>query len=230
MFSQQPVSQGPSPELTTAARIRDTAIDLFGDQGFRVGVRAIATAAGVSPGLVNHHFGSKDGLRAACDERVLEIIRDEKLRAIRATGPTGMLDAMAQIEMYAPLVAYILRSFQAGGTLAESLLEHMIADAEQYMQTAVDEGKLKPSRDPAARARYIVLCHVGAMNLYLQMRIQHEGKLDYRKALRELSEEITFPALELYTQGVLTDSTLLDNFLEEYDDVLPHHRPGHRGP
>ncbi|MEV0335196.1 TetR family transcriptional regulator [Nocardia asteroides] len=215
MFSQQPVPQGPSPDLTTAARIRDTAIDLFGDQGFGVGVRAIAAAAGVSPGLVNHHFGSKDGLRAACDDRVLEIIRDEKLRVIRSSGPTGMLNAMAEIEMYAPLVAYMLRSFQAGGTLAESLLEHMIADAEQYMQTAVEEGQLKPSRDPAARARYIVLCHVGAMNLYLQMRSQREGKLDYRKAIRELSEEITFPALELYTQGMLTDSTLLDSLSEE---------------
>ncbi|MFE9786489.1 TetR family transcriptional regulator [Nocardia salmonicida] len=204
-----------SADLNTAARIRDAAIELFGEQGFGVGVRAIAAAAGVSPGLVNHHFGSKDGLRAVCDDRVLEIIRDEKLRAIHAPGPAGILDAMAEIEMYAPLVAYILRSFQAGGPLSESLLEHMITDAEQYMQTAVDEGKAKPSRDHAARARYIVLCHVGAMNLYLQMRLHREGKLDYRKAIRELSDEITFPALELYTQGLLTDSTMLDTLFEE---------------
>ncbi|MFD6397014.1 TetR family transcriptional regulator [Nocardia sp. NPDC060249] len=204
-----------SADLTTAARIRDAAIELFGEQGFGVGVRAIAAAAGVSPGLVNHHFGSKDGLRAVCDDRVLEIIRDEKLRALQAPGPAGILNAMAEIEMYAPLVAYMLRSFQAGGPLAESLLEHMITDAEQYMQTGVDEGKVKPSRDHAARARYIVLCHVGAMNLYLQMRIQREGKLDYGKAIRELSDEITFPALELYTQGLLTDSTTLDTLFEE---------------
>ncbi|MFE6921657.1 TetR family transcriptional regulator [Nocardia sp. NPDC057663] len=215
MFSQQPVPQGPSPDLTTTARIRDTAIDLFGEQGFGVGVRAIAAAAGVSPGLVNHHFGSKDGLRAACDDRVLEIIRDEKLRVIRSTGAAGMLTALAEIEMYAPLVAYMLRSFQAGGALAESLLEHMVADAEEYMQAAVESGQLKPSRDPAARARYIVLCHVGATNLYLQMRMQRDGKLDYRKAIRDLSDLTTFPALELYTQGMLTDSTLLDSLIEE---------------
>ncbi|MFE3544661.1 TetR family transcriptional regulator [Nocardia sp. NPDC059177] len=204
-------------DLSTAARIRDTAIDLFGEQGFGVGVRAIAAAAGVSPGLVNHHFGSKDGLRAACDERVLETIRDQKLRALRTTanGPTGMLNALAEIEMYAPLVAYMLRSFQAGGALAESLLEHMISDAEQYMQTGVAEGLLKPSRDPAARARYIVLCHVGAMNLALQLRQQREGKLDYRTAIRDLSDEMTMPALELYTHGMLTDSTVFDTLTEE---------------
>lgn len=197
------------------ARIRDTAIDLFGEQGFGVGVRAIAAAAGVSPGLVNHHFGSKDGLRAACDDRVLELIRDEKLRVIRSQGAAAMLTALAEIEMYAPLVAYMLRSFQAGGSLAESLLEHMVADAQEYMQAAVEAGRLKPSRDPAARARYIVLCHVGATNLYLQMRMQREGKLDYRKAIRDLSDLTTFPALELYTQGMLTDSTLLDSLIEE---------------
>ncbi|MET7771865.1 TetR family transcriptional regulator [Nocardia sp. NPDC005366] len=202
-------------DLTTVARIRDAAIDVFGESGFQVGVRAIAAAAGVSPGLVNHHFGSKEGLRAVCDERVLEIIRVEKAKAINTPGPAGMINALAEIEVYAPVVAYMLRSFQAGGALAESLLEHMIDDAENYMQAAVDAGQIKPSRDPAARARYIVLCHVGAMNLYLQLRQQREGKIDYRKAIRDIAEETTFPALELYTQGMLTDSTLLDALDEE---------------
>ncbi|WP_410875499.1 TetR family transcriptional regulator [Nocardia sp. A7] len=204
-----------SADLTTAARIRDAAIELFGEQGFGVGVRAIAAAAGVSPGLVNHHFGSKDGLRAACDDRVLEIIREEKLRTVAAPAPAGILHAMAEIEMHAPLVAYMLRSFQAGGALAQSLLEHMSTDAEQYMQAGVDAGTIKPSRDHAARARYIVLCHVGAMNLYLQMRMERGGKLDFRKAIRDLSDEVSFPALELYTQGLLTDSTMLDTLFKE---------------
>ncbi|WP_054813944.1 TetR/AcrR family transcriptional regulator [Nocardia arizonensis] len=202
-------------DLTTAARIRDTAIDVFGTRGFQVGVRAIAAAAGVSPGLVNHHFGSKEGLRAACDERVLEIIRVEKAKAINTPGPAGMIDALAEIEVYAPVIAYMMRSFQAGGALAESLLEHMIDDAEKYMQAAVDAGRIKPSRDPAARARYIVLCHVGAMNLYIQMRLHREGELDYRRVIRDIAEETTFPALELYTQGMLTDATMLDALTEE---------------
>ncbi|MGW4720540.1 TetR family transcriptional regulator, partial [Nocardia sp. NPDC004260] len=34
--------------LITAARIRDTAIEVFGEHGFQVGVRKIAAAAGVS--------------------------------------------------------------------------------------------------------------------------------------------------------------------------------------
>ncbi|MER7453816.1 TetR family transcriptional regulator [Nocardia beijingensis] len=216
MFNQQPVPQGSAEDLTTAARIRDTAIEVFGEHGFQVGVRKIAAAAGVSPGLVNHHFGSKDGLRAACDERVLQLIRDEKVKAITASSvKAGMLDALAEIESYAPLVAYMVRSLQAGGPMAESLFEHMAADAEGYIEKAVEAGTIKPSRDPAARARYLMLLNVGATMLYMQMRQHRDEKIDYRKAIRELSEELTPPALEFYTQGLLTDPTILDTFTKE---------------
>ncbi|MEU6832600.1 TetR family transcriptional regulator [Nocardia beijingensis] len=216
MFNQQPVPQGSAEDLTTAARIRDTAIEVFGEHGFQVGVRKIAAAAGVSPGLVNHHFGSKDGLRAACDDRVLQLIRDEKVKAITASSmKTGMLDALAEIESYAPLVAYMVRSLQAGGPMAESLFEHMAADAEGYLEKAVEAGTIKPSRDPAARARYLMMLNVGATMLYMQMRQHRDEKIDYRKAIRELSEELTPPALEFYTQGLLTDPTILDTFTKE---------------
>ncbi|WP_280244877.1 TetR/AcrR family transcriptional regulator [Nocardia abscessus] len=216
MFNRQPVPQGSPEDLTTAARIRDTAIEVFGEHGFQVGVRKIAAAAGVSPGLVNHHFGSKDGLRAACDDRVLQLIRDEKVKAITASSvKAGMLDALAEIESYAPLVAYMVRSLQAGGPMAESLFEHMAADAEGYLEKAVEAGTIKPSRDPAARARYLMMLNVGATVLYMQMRQHRDEKIDFRKAIRDLTEELTPPALEFYTQGLLTDSTILDTFTKE---------------
>lgn len=216
MFNQQPVPQGSTEDLTTAARIRDTAIEVFGEHGFQVGVRKIAAAAGVSPGLVNHHFGSKDGLRAACDERVLQLIRDEKVKAITASSmKAGMLESLAELESYAPLVAYMVRSLQAGGPMAESLFEHMVADAEGYLEQAVQAGTIKPSRDPAARARYLMMLNVGATMLYMQMRQHRDEKIDYRKAIRELSDELTPPALEFYTQGLLTDPTILDTFTKE---------------
>ncbi|WP_040796175.1 TetR/AcrR family transcriptional regulator [Nocardia higoensis] len=217
MFKQQPVSHGPANELTTAARIRDAAIELFGDRGFAVGVRAIAAAAGVSPGLVNHHFGSKDGLRSACDERVLQLIHDEKLKSLLApdTG-AGMLSALAEVEAYGPLLAYMIRSLEAGGPMAESLLEHMISDAEDYIRQGVEAGVLKPSRDPRARARYLVLTSTGATLLWVRLHQRAGEPIDFRAAIRRISDELTPPAVELYTQGMLTDPTLLDRVLEEH--------------
>lgn len=201
-----------SADQSTRARIRDAAIDTFGTQGFDTGVRAISAAAGVSPGLVIHHFGSKDGLRAACDERVLEIIRDQKLANVREPGPGRMLTALAEVDEYATVVAYMVRSFSSGGPLAESLFEHMVADAEEYLAEGVAKGVLRESRDPPARARYLTLANVGAMILHLQLHPVPEDS-DHRAALRDVSETLALPALELYTQGLLTDSTMLDGYL-----------------
>src|SRR5215470_4653803 len=62
-------------DLTARARIRDAALRLFAERGVGTAtIRDIAKAAGVSGGLVRHHFGSKDGLRAACDSYALEQI------------------------------------------------------------------------------------------------------------------------------------------------------------
>jgi AcrR family transcriptional regulator len=203
-------------DLSTAARIRDAAIEVFGEHGFRAGVRTIAAAAGVSPGLVNHHFGSKDGLRAVCDERVLEVIRDQKANAVSTSEVAkGMLAAMAEIEEYGPLVAYMVRTLQDGGPLAESLFQHMVSDAEVYIQAGVDAGVIKPSRDPAARAKYMMSLSIGATVLHFTMLQQRGEKIDYGKAVRDLTEEFLPPALEMYTQGFLTDSTLLDTFIKE---------------
>lgn len=50
-------------------RLIVTSLALFADRGFDgVTVRDIAKAADVSIGLINHHFGSKEGLRTAVDE------------------------------------------------------------------------------------------------------------------------------------------------------------------
>lgn len=59
-------------DLTGRARLREAALRLFAQRGFAAtSARAVAAEAGLSPALVMHHFGSKEGLRAAVDEQVL---------------------------------------------------------------------------------------------------------------------------------------------------------------
>jgi AcrR family transcriptional regulator len=199
-------------DLTAAARIRSAAIDQFGRHGFGVGVRAIATAAGVSPGLVIHHFGSKDGLREACDRHVAETIRAAKSESIQATDPATWFAAMAAIEDYAPLMAYLVRSMQAGGDLAKALWRTMIDNTEQYLDEGVRAGTVRPSRDPRARARFLAMAGGGAFLLYLQL---HETPDDLRTVLHDYAQDMVLPALEIYTDGLLTDSTMFDAFLAE---------------
>ena len=56
-------------DLTAKAKIRNAALDMYAEQGEdRVSMRAVAARAGVTVGLVQHHFKTKDGLRQAVDE------------------------------------------------------------------------------------------------------------------------------------------------------------------
>src|SRR5262249_22693358 len=62
-------------DLTTKARIREAAMRRFALEGVAAtSLRSVARAAGVTPGLVVHHFGSKDGLVRAVDAAVVERI------------------------------------------------------------------------------------------------------------------------------------------------------------
>ena len=129
-------------DLTATARIRDAAIEQFGEHGFDVGLRGIAKAAGVSAALVIHHFGSKDGLRKVCDDFVAESIRTAKSESIQSSDPASWFAQLAEIESFAPSMAYVVRSMQSGGELAKSLWRTMIGNAEQYIEEGVRAGTI----------------------------------------------------------------------------------------
>jgi AcrR family transcriptional regulator len=203
-----------SEDLTAVARIRDSAIELFGSHGFGVGIRAIAEAAGVSPGLVIHHFGSKDGLRKACDDYIAEEIRSEKSEAIRSTDAVSWLAAVAEIESFAPMMAYLVRSMQGGGELSKALWRNMIKNVESNLDEGVRAGTVKPSRDPAARAKFLAMAGGGAFLLYAQL---HENPTDLRVVLRDYSRDMMLPALEVYTEGLLTSRDMFDAFVAQAD-------------
>ncbi|KUH86399.1 MULTISPECIES: TetR family transcriptional regulator [unclassified Mycobacterium] len=210
-----------SNDRTAVARIRDAAIEQWGEQGFNVGLRAVAEAAGVSAALVIHHFGSKQRLRKACDDYVAEVIREAKSESLQSGDPATWLAQMSEIESYAPLMAYLVRSMQSGSELSNTFWQQMIGNAEQYLDEGVRSGLLKPSRDPRARARFLSMSSGGSFLLYLQLH----PSTDLREVLRDYGEEMMLPALELYTEGLMTDSKMYDAFLEQRKKGIPFSTP-----
>ncbi|WP_026875677.1 TetR/AcrR family transcriptional regulator [Jiangella gansuensis] len=200
------------PAVDTVERIRDAAIMRFGRDGFGVGLRAIAADAGVTAGLVVHHFGSKDGLRRACDDHVLAFIRAEKTKAATSGTASMLLAQLAEIDRFAPMLRYLLRSLQSGGTMAAELVEHMMADAQEYLAAGVEAGVFRPSRDPEARTRYLAYQNIGGMLLWASMHLD-EYQEDFAAAFRHYLEELTLPALELFSHGLFVDRSMLDNYL-----------------
>jgi AcrR family transcriptional regulator len=198
--------------MTAAARIRNAAIEQWGQHGFNVGLRVIAEAAGVSAALVIHHFGSKEGLRKACDDYVAEEVRSAKSESLRSADPATWFAQIAEIESYAPMTRYLVRSMQSGTELAKTFWRRMLENAEEYLAEGVRAGTLKPSRDPKARAKFLGLTGGGGFLLYLQM---HDNPTDMAAVLHDYGEQMVLPALEVYTNGLMTDSTMYDAFVAQ---------------
>jgi len=157
-------------DLTTKARIRDAALKLFGSEGVAAtSLRAVARAAGVSPGLVVHHFASKEGLIRAVDEAVIARI-NLALSEVPIEGSAAEL-----IAQRTEIVAALLRSQPAlCDYLGRALSERTAASAELFHRlftfAARDErlivaGVLRAETDPFWRAMHQVILVVGPLLL-----------------------------------------------------------------
>jgi AcrR family transcriptional regulator len=117
-------------DLTARARIRDAAIDLFADRGIEgATIRDIAQKAGVSSGLLRHHFGSKEGLRDACDEYVLSELIGMGLRFTEFQSVDGITTDTLRLQRY--MTRSVLEHSPAGS----ALFDRVIAFGERWLAT-----------------------------------------------------------------------------------------------
>ena len=73
-------------DLTAKARIRDAALELYATKGEpNTTIREVAQAAGVTHGLVVHHFVNKEGLHKAVQQHVVDLLR-QALSAVPTDG------------------------------------------------------------------------------------------------------------------------------------------------
>lgn len=203
----EPARSPSDGDLTARARIRDAAITRIAADGVAAAsVRAIAAEAGVSPGLVIHHFGSKDGLRAACDEHVSELISENKHAAMAAGPGLDPVAALRQAAQGPPLLGYLARSLVDGSPRVARLVDDMVNDAEDYLAEGVRTGALKPTSDPYGRAVLLVVWNLGALVLHDHV----ERLLDIRLAENLVDQPNASayfgPALELFADGLVTDA------------------------
>jgi AcrR family transcriptional regulator len=211
-------ADGYVAEQQLRTRIRDAAITRIGQHGFKTPLKAIADAAGVSQEVLLDLYGSKRQLLRSCDEYILESIRSSKSAALQSHSPATWFAALSNIESYAPLMAYLVRSMEGGGELGRTLIVQMIDNAVDYLEDGVRAGTIKPSRNPKARATFLALNNGGGFLLYRRL---HPTPSDMAAVLRDYAEDMIVPALELYTQGLLAESTMMDAFTK-HDQRIAH--------
>ncbi len=198
-------------DLTGRARLRDTAIEAFAAQGFDVSLRAIAARAGVTAGLVRHHFGSKEALRAECDATVLERYRRMKEDSLEAS-PQQVFNHLPSSREGGVLILYILRSVRDGAQAGTQFTEQLIEEALTLLDRSVQRGLIVPSRNEPARARFLVLQSLGALVLHFALNPSQDPE-DFSTVMQEYYAQVALPTLELFSEGLFTDPAYLNEYL-----------------
>jgi len=121
-------------DLTARARIRDAAIRLFAERGVDgTTVRDIAQEAGVSPGLLRHHFGSKEALREVCDVYVLDRVVKIKEELVLE----GKMASQGFLPSVHPTLLlhnrYITRALLDGSPRAAAMFDDLVVRTEEWI-------------------------------------------------------------------------------------------------
>jgi len=197
-----------SADRTTAARIRDAAIECFAEAGVAAtSIRVIAARADVSPALVIHHYGSKEDLRVACDEHVAAIIRDLKSKAMAEGARFNPVAALARQSEGPPANKYLARTLIDGSKHVADLVDELVDDALAYTELGVTTGMMKPTKYPRERAAILTIWALGGLVLH-----EHLARLVGVDITQDLSDDpkaasrYLAPALEIAT-GYITETT-----------------------
>jgi len=153
----------PAEDLTARARIRDAAVRLFAERGADgTTVREIAQAAGVSPGLLRHHFGSKEALREACDSFVLDRImqiKEELLLENKMASP-GFLPSVHPTILLS--YRYVTRALLDGSPRAAAMFDDMVVLTEKWITKYTPE----VTADHRAYAAVLVAMQSGMLAMH----------------------------------------------------------------
>jgi AcrR family transcriptional regulator len=138
-------------DLTAKARIRNAALDLYAQSGEdRVSLRAVAAEAGVTLGLLQHHFKTKAGLRDAVDRLVVDYfaqaIADVPPHRSAGEFATARDDAVRRmLADNPPVVNYIRRSVLGSSGDRTHLLD-VLVDLTSREVAVLRDAKLASTR------------------------------------------------------------------------------------
>jgi len=144
-------------DLTARARIREAALEHFARDGYdRATIRAIAKTAGVSPGLLRHHYGSKEDLREACDHYVFEMLHRVNAELLADPSVTAQTQQTSK-----PFGRYVARSLADGSPTVGPIFDELVTMTEAWLARADDSRTDTPTVDRRVRAALVTAMKIG---------------------------------------------------------------------
>ena len=167
-----PDAHGHNSDLTSRARIRNAGLHQFATSGFAgTPMRAIAAEAGVTIGLISHHFGSKEGLKEAVESWIVEQFANAIARADSRAGDSvasaaSRDESVAAMMQENPLiVAYLRRDLlEEGG--AHALITRLAHLSGESIDSLRDHGKASQDRNRVEQVVNVMVRQLG--KLFLQ--------------------------------------------------------------
>ncbi|MCV7194980.1 TetR/AcrR family transcriptional regulator [Mycobacterium angelicum] len=158
-------------DLTSKARIRNTALDLYAQYGEdRISLRAIAAEAGVTLGLVQHHFKTKAGLRDAVDQLVVDYFAQAIAEVPTEGSPAELAAARDEavrrmLVDNPPVVNYIRRSVLEASDDRLHLLDVLVELTRKEVSALRDAGIASTQRRESTQVVSVLLRQMGELLL-----------------------------------------------------------------
>ncbi|MFQ6330921.1 TetR/AcrR family transcriptional regulator [Nocardia sp. CWNU-33] len=159
-------------DLTGKARIRNAAMDLYAEFGEdRTSMRAIAAAAGVTVGLLVHHFKTKDRIRDAVEQLVVDYFAQAIAQAPGNGTPREVAaarDAAVEhmLSSNPAVVNYLRRALLDPAGPKGQLLERLTELTRNELTKARDAGIASTRRRDSTQIIDIIIRQLG--RLFLQ--------------------------------------------------------------
>lgn len=158
-------------DLTAKARIRNAAMDLFAQYGeSRVSLRAVAAEAGVTLGLVQHHFKTKAGLVEAVDQLIVDFF-DAAVSSVSPTGTPGEVaaarDAVVRKMLHdnPAVVNYVRRAVLEPAETQMRLLESLVELTRREVSNLREAGLASTTRRESTQIVEVLVRQFGELLL-----------------------------------------------------------------
>jgi AcrR family transcriptional regulator len=184
-------------ERSSVERIRNAALKSFATYGTSTtSLRTVAAAAGVSVGLVQHHFGTKAGLIKAVDDHVLGLV----IAAIAPPLAEPPADSIAEmgsrvtriVAEQPDIVDYLGRALIEGSPLGTTIFDTLAGLGVARWNKRNERGETRPEVDLTWAALNALVLPLGTLIL--------RGHIE-----RQLPESFTTPAqLQRWQESVNT--------------------------
>jgi AcrR family transcriptional regulator len=142
-----------SSARSSIERIRDAALKCFAAYGTSAtSLRTVAGAAGVSLGLVQHHFVTKARLIKAVDDYVLAVVTATLSDPIPEPPADSIADVGKRVTRFIAeqpdVVDYVGHAFIDGSPLGVAVFDTLFAQGEARWKRRSEQGQLRTDLDP----------------------------------------------------------------------------------